>query len=112
MTDPAFVIEDNAERKLTLELNDNEARVMMVALGLLPLIVDSHVLERMLKSLKTKEQKLHLAMSGAALSGARHMSKIDEEMNSDALRANMERAHALANKVHDWIEDGEKHGDA
>lgn len=94
------------DRKLTLELEEGDAKVLTAALSVLPLLLDSETLDTILHAVRDHDRKLLIVMTAALMAGAERTSKIEEEMNDASLRENMARGAKLLTTMHDFLKSG------
>lgn len=92
-------------RKLQLTLEEGDAKVLAGALSVLPLILESDTLAKLLESVDDHEHRLLIVMTAALMAGAEHTATMQEEMSDSALTDNIHRGAKLLTKIHDWLHE-------
>lgn len=92
-------------KKLQLVLDEEEARVLAAALGLLPLVCDAEAQQKVVSVLTEPDQRALVALTGAMMMGAEKMSDLQKGIDDKVLLQNMQRAARLMMVMSDFIMD-------
>lgn len=96
-------------RKLQMTLDEDDVRVLSVALGVLPLLVDDKILKVLLTTGDMEQRKI--AAMGAALLAGVTTGDLEAEISFPAFMSNMKRGLDMLTKLHDWTAEGHEDDD-